>query len=77
MSTVWLTTPDNPYDPATDWDAWYAYDITQGYNTCGYVARICHTSDDLSYADQVLDVEDAVEEILRINGPEMYVKTYI
>ena len=35
-----LSTVDNPYDPRTDWDEWFNYDTTHGYNTCGLVARL-------------------------------------
>ncbi len=30
---VRLTTVDNPYDPFTQWDEWYAYDEGKGYAT--------------------------------------------
>lgn len=48
MDNVVLSTSDNPYDPFTEWDKWYAYDMDQGYNTCGKVAALAHTSPSLS-----------------------------
>lgn len=48
MDNVVLSTSDNPYDPFTEWDKWYAYDIDQGYDTCGKVAALAYTSPALS-----------------------------
>lgn len=62
-----LTTIDNPYDPYTQWDEWYAYDTGQGYNTSELLARITITSDELSETDQDLAIENAIDEIVREN----------
>jgi hypothetical protein len=40
-----LTTTDNPYNPFTEWEAWFLTDWTLGYNTCGLLARTCGNSD--------------------------------
>ena len=47
---VMLTTKDNPYDPFTQWDDWYAFDEEQGYCTSGYLARIVKTSNEMADA---------------------------
>lgn len=70
----WLTTLDNPYDPFTQFDEWYQYDTTNGYNTCAYLARIAKTSSELSDADYNLEVDRAIEEILKFNPLNIYVK---
>ena len=62
-----LTTVDNPYNPFTQFDEWYAFDEAAGYFTSGLLARIVRTSDDLSEADQSLAIEDAIDEIVREN----------
>ena len=67
MRTVMVTTKDNPYDPFTQFDQWYAYDTLQGYNTCAYLARIAKTSPDLSPLDQAIAIEEAVDEIVEMN----------
>jgi len=41
---MWLTTPDNPYNPFTQFDDWYEYDLKMGYDTCGKIARFAPTS---------------------------------
>lgn len=48
MRTAMLTTDDNPFDPFTQWDQWYAYDESHHYGSCEYLARVAKTSPDLS-----------------------------
>lgn len=67
MTLHMLTTVDNPYNPWTDFDAWYAFDEAHGYHTTGLLARIIITSDELSEADQSEANEAAIEEIVRYN----------
>lgn len=67
MRVTMVTTKDNPYDPFTQFDQWYAYDTLQGYNTCAYLARIAKTSPELSPIDQAIAVEEAVDEIVEMN----------
>lgn len=69
-----LTTVDNPYNPFTHWDEWLAWDFAAGYNTPGMLARITITSDELSDADQEQAIEDAINEIVRINALGIYKK---
>lgn len=62
-----LTTVDNPYDPFTQWDEWFAWDASAGYHTPGLLARVTLTSDDLSEADQHLAVQQAIDEVVKEN----------
>lgn len=62
-----LTTIDNPYNPFTQFDAWYVYDTDKGYNTCALLARITKSSDELSDYDQALAIELAMHEIIKEN----------
>lgn len=64
---VMITTVDNPYDPFTQFAEWYAFDEGIGYHTCSYLARIAKTSSDLSPADYSLEVEHAIDEIVKFN----------
>lgn len=66
-----LTTVDNPYDPFADWDNWFAYDEQQGYHTCGLMARLALTSNDLSDEANVLAINHAIEDILNL-FPTLY-----
>lgn len=67
MEVYMLTTTDNPYDPFTQFDDWYAYDERKGYHTCSYVERISKSSSELSPSDQIRVVNDAINEILKFN----------
>lgn len=69
-----LTTVDNPYDPFTEWDAWYGFDTSMGYYTSEFLARITKTSDSLSEADQDLALEQAIDEIVTENVLGLYRK---
>lgn len=74
MKEVMLTTTDNPYDPFSQFDDWKAFDDLKGYHTCEYLGRIAKTSNDLSYADQAIAVEQAIDEIVELNVLGIYKK---
>lgn len=74
MQQSMLTTTDNPYNPFTQFDDWYAYDTNQGYHTCSYLARIAVTSDELSEAEQDNAIESAIDEIVKLNVLGIYRK---
>lgn len=69
---VMLTTIDNPWNPFTHWEEWYAFDRARGYDTPGYLARITRSSFDLSDQDQEQAIQDAIEEIVRLNIRGIY-----
>lgn len=72
---VALTTVDNPYDPFTQFNEWYAYDTVQkGYYTCEYLARVAPYTSDM--APDVADAlrEDAIDEICKLNILGLYKK---
>lgn len=62
-----LTTVDNPYDPFTQFDEWYVWDQNAGYCTPGLLARIAFSSDEISDADQLLAIQQAIDEIVTEN----------
>ena len=73
MATM-LTTIDNPFDPFKDFDHWYAYDVSKGYNSCSYLARIACTSEALSDDLNEREIERAIDEICEININGLYRK---
>ena len=73
MQTM-LTTVDNPYDPFTQFDEWYAYDEGKGYHTTSYLARIVKSSDELSQEDEDLAIDNAIDEIAKLNILGIYKK---
>lgn len=62
-----LTTVDNPYDPFTQWDEWYSWDQTAGYNTPSILARVTRLGENLLDGDQHLAIQDAIDEIVKEN----------
>ena len=61
---LFITTTDNPFDPSTEWDQWYYYDLSQGYCTCERLAKIAKTSDELSDNVNAVLLEDAIDELV-------------
>ena len=72
MTVHMLTTIDNPYNPWTHYDEWFAWDAQAGYHTPGYLARIVRSSDELSDEDQSLAIEQAIDEIIGENVLGIY-----
>ena len=77
MRAVALTTSDNPYNPFDDYAKWHSWDTLHGYNTPGDLARVARTSGDLSEADQLVAIEDAIDEIIAFNLTGNYEKLEI
>lgn len=73
---VALTTIDNPFNPFTDFTKWFLYDIEKGYYSCAYLARIARTSDQLSDAENLNEIERAIDEIIRLDFMGIYKKVY-
>lgn len=69
-----LTTVDNPYDPFEDFDHWIMFDNDHGYNCCGKLARIARTSDSFTERENDLEVERAIDEIIRYDFLNLYKK---
>ncbi len=61
-----LTTVDNPYDPFTQFESWYAYDEQTGWHTCGLLARLALTSNELSEEENEREIDRATNEILNL-----------
>jgi hypothetical protein len=72
MAIHMLTTIDNPFNPFTEFDEWYAFDEAAGYKSTALLARIVKTSDEISEADQSLAIEDAIAEIVSENVLGIY-----
>jgi hypothetical protein len=62
-----LTTVDNPFDPFTQWDEWFAWDQNAGYHTPGLLARVAGASGDLPESVQQQAIQEAIDEIVREN----------
>jgi hypothetical protein len=74
MAKVMLTTFDNPYDPFEQFNSWNMFDIEKKYNTCEYLGRIARTSDQLSDEENDIEVERAIDEIIKYDFRNIYKK---
>lgn len=69
-----LTTTDNPYNPFTQFIEWNAFDEAAGYYTCNYLARVAHVSESLSNEEYNTEINNAIDEIVKINVLGIYIK---
>ncbi len=76
MAKCRITTADNPFNPFTQFEEWLAYDRDKGYFTCEYLARIAKTSTDVSISINEAEIERAIDEIISLNGANVYKKVY-
>ena len=74
METCMLTTTDNPYDPFTQYEAWYRFDEDNGYHSCAFLARIARTSDQLSEQENMEEIERAIDDIIKYDHLGIYKK---
>ena len=65
--SIMLTTTDNPYDPFTEWNQWLNWDHEHGYNSTEALARLAHTSPDLTDEENDFIIENTIDEMCRIN----------
>ena len=72
-----LTTIDNPYDPFTEFDKWYIFDSSKGYDSCGLVARLTQTSTAFTEEEQKRDIETAIDGFLEVDPLHIYKKVTI
>lgn len=73
-SSLMLTTIDNPWSPFTHYDEWLAFDTAHGYNTPGLLARIANVSEDLPEFETESSINQAIEDIVRLNPSGIYRK---
>lgn len=74
MKAFALTTIDNPFDPFDEFEQWYNYDLSKGYDCCGYLDRIARTSDQLSDEENERQIERAIDEIISYDLSNTYRK---
>lgn len=69
-----LTTFDNPFNPFEQFTSWFLFDVEKGYNSCSYLARIAHTSDQFTEEENDKEVERAIDEIIKYDFRNIYKK---
>lgn len=74
MALFAITTVDNPYDPIEDFDSWYQFDMSKGYNSCALLDRLALTSDQLTDKENQREIERAIDEIIKYDVLNIYKK---
>lgn len=70
-----LTTVDNPWNPFTQWDEWYAYDSSMGYRTPERLARMMRTlAIEARVDDESTMADEAMDELIRLSPYPIYTK---
>ncbi|GHV17307.1 hypothetical protein FACS189425_03260 [Clostridia bacterium] len=74
MNVCALTTFDNPFNPFEQFDSWLMFDVDKGCNSCSYLDRIARTSNQLSEEENNMEVERAIDEIVKYDFRNVYKK---
>lgn len=67
-----LTTKDNPWNPFTNFKEWLTFDITNGYNSSEFLARIARTSDALTAEENNEIIRTAIGKIIAEDPINIY-----
>ena len=70
---VMLTTKDNPYNPFTEFNAWFKFDMLNGYNSCGLLSKTANVDSIQSESLNEKDISDAIDYIVE-KFPKIYKK---
>ena len=73
-NTCMLSTIDNPYNPFEDFGQWFMYDVDNGYNSCERVDRYAQTSNSLTDEENMEELERAIDEIIKDDILDRYIK---
>ena len=74
MARVALTTFDNPFDPFTQFDSWLLFDKEMNHNCCELLDDFAQTSDQLSEEENEIEIERAIDEIIKYDLTNTYKK---
>ena len=69
-----LSTNDNPFNPFKDFKNWLLFDVEKNYNSNEYLARIARTSEEFSDYENDLEIEKAIDEIIKYDFRNIYIK---
>lgn len=74
VKAFYLTTVDNPFDPAEQFEDWYRFDMDHGYCTSELLMRIAIQSNQLTESENEHEIEVAIDKILAIDFLHQYKK---
>ena len=69
-----LSTIDNPYNPFEQFESWFLFDTEKGWNSSSYLARIAQLTDDMSENEKDIEIERAIDEIIKLDFTGMRTK---
>lgn len=69
-----VTTIDNPFNPFTQFEEWFQWDVSAGYNTAALLGRLANSSAELSEPDQAVAIQQAIDEMVEENVTGKYRK---
>lgn len=72
---VMLTTVDNPFNPFTDFDAWYNFDVRNHYDCCGLIDRFTKVDNKMNEIEIKEATIDAMNRIIDLH-PQLYMKVH-
>ena len=74
IRVCYLSTSDNPFNPAEEFDKWLAWDEGNGYHSCAYLARVAKVPQSASEVDALAEIERAIDEIVKVNLYGTFIK---
>ena len=69
-----LSTFDNPFNPFDDYNSWMLFDKEKGYDSSERLMRIANIDDSMSEEEIDAEVERAIDEIIKYDFMNVYVK---
>ena len=69
-----LTTRDNPYSYFDEQDEWEAYENFTGNRATRMIGRFAFTSDNLSVEENQLEIDRAIDEIIKYDPQHIFLK---
>lgn len=69
-----ISTIDNPFNPFDDFTSWLMFDIEKGYYSCNKVARLVHTTDDMTTEEELEEIERAIDRLIEIDPLDIFIK---
>lgn len=75
--TVSITTIDNPFNPITDFNKWFLYDIEKGYYTSSKLARLTNLVEGMTQREEDEEVERAIDRLIELDPLNIYKKVII
>lgn len=69
-----LTTKDNPYSYFDQQEEWEAYENYTGNRATRMIGRFALTSDDLSVEENQLEIDRAIDEIIKYDAQNIFSK---